>query len=53
MKTAESHQVVQDNSALDHRWQLVLWCSLMSVRLFYTLMVEVKDIGVIIDRQYS
>ena len=23
-KTAESHQVGQDNSALDHQWQLVL-----------------------------
>ena len=27
-----------------------LWCSLMSVRLFYTLMMEVKDIGEIIHR---
>ena len=27
-----------------------LWRSLMSVRLFYTLMMEVKDVGEIIDR---
>ena len=28
----------------------LLWCSLMSVSLFYTLMMEVKDIGEIIGR---
>ena len=27
-----------------------LWCSLMSVSLFYTLMMEVNDVGEIIDR---
>ena len=26
-----------------------LWCSRMSVSLFYTLMMEVKDVGEIID----
>ena len=28
----------------------LLWCSRMSVSLFYTLMMEVKDVGEIIDR---
>ena len=27
----------------------LLWCSLMSVGLFYTLMIEEKNIGEIID----
>ena len=27
-----------------------LWCSLMSVSLFNTLMMEVKDVGEIMDR---
>ena len=27
-----------------------LWCSLLNVSLFNTLMLEVKDVGEIIDR---
>ena len=30
-----------------------LWCFLMSVSLFYTIMMEVKDVGEIIDRDES
>ena len=30
-----------------------LWCSQMSVSLFYTLMMEVKDAGEIIDKNES